>query len=310
MKIFYIIIIFLIQIYFVSSKDNLVHIEDKYFKETDYSNLKKIVEEYKEQISVSVVPLKDTHTPYFFKKSEVFVSASMIKLLILCDFIEEIDKGTIFLNSTYTYEEKDRVGGAGIIQKMSFGTNLTYEQLASYMIIYSDNIATNVLIDILGKDNINLKSKQLGLKATVLNRKMMKEGEENYISSEDIELMLKGILYKKVGSEDMCDRAMNYLLKNDDYDGIVRGLPNGTQFAHKTGSLNKIRHDGGIVLIKNKYIIIVLTKDFVFEEEANMLIGNISSIAYDIMIKEEPKSSQTYINYSVLSIILFLGLVI
>ena len=193
---------------------------------------------------------------------------------------------------------------------MPFGTNLTYEQLASYMIIYSDNIATNVLIDILGKDNINLKSKQLGLKATVLNRKMMKEGEQNYISSEDIELMLKGILYKKVGSDDMCDRAMDYLLKNDDYDGIVRGLPNGTQFAHKTGSLNKIRHDGGIVFIKNKYIIIVLTKDFVFEEDVNMLIGNISSFAYDIMIKEEPKSSQTYINYSVLSIILFLGLVI
>ena len=138
----------------------------------------------------------------------------------------------------------------------------------------------------------------------------MKEGEQNYISSEDIELMLKGILYKKVGSDDMCDRAMDYLLKNDDYDGIVRGLPNGTQFAHKTGSLNKIRHDGGIVFIKNKYIIIVLTKDFVFEEDANMLIGNISSIAYDIMIKEEPKSGQTYINYSVLSMILFLALVI
>lgn len=310
MKIFYIIILFLIQIYSVSSKDNLIHIEDKYFKETDYSNLKKIVEKYKDQIAVSVVPLQDTHTPYFFKKSEVFVSASMIKLLILCEFIEEIDNGTIFLNSTYTYEEKDKVGGAGIIQDLPFGTNLTYEQLASYMIIYSDNIATNVLIDILGKDNINLKSKQLGLKATVLNRKMMKEGEQNYISSEDIELMLKGILYKKVGSDDMCDRAMDYLLKNDDYDGIVRGLPNGTQFAHKTGSLNKIRHDGGIVFIKNKYIIIVLTKDCVFEEDANMLIGNISSIAYDIMIKEEPKSSQTYINYSVLSIILFLALVI
>lgn len=138
----------------------------------------------------------------------------------------------------------------------------------------------------------------------------MKEGEQNYISSEDIELMLKGILYKKVGSDDMCDRAMDYLLKNDDYDGIVRGLPNGTEFAHKTGSLNKIRHDGGIVFIKNKYIIIVLTKDFVFEEDANMLIGNISSFAYDIMIKEEPKSGQTYINYSVLSMILFLALVI
>ena len=294
----------------ISSKDNLINIENKFLKETDYSNLTKIIEEYKDQIAVSVVPLEGTHTSYFFKKSEVFISASMIKLLILCEFIEEIDNGTIFLNSTYTYEEKDKVGGAGIIQDMPFGTNLTYEQLASYMIIYSDNIATNVLIDILGMDNINIKSKQLGLNSTVLNRKMMKEGKQNFISSEDIEFMLKGILYKKVGSEEMCDRAMNYLLKNDDYDGIVRGLPNGTQFAHKTGSLDKIRHDGGIVFIKNKYIIIVLTKDFTLEEDANMLIGNISSIAYNIMINEEPTSSQSFINNSILVMILFLALVI
>ena len=47
------------------------------------------------------------------------------------------------------------------------------------MIKYSDNIATNVLIDILGMDNINKKSQELGLKATKLNRKMMKEGEQN-----------------------------------------------------------------------------------------------------------------------------------
>ena len=65
------------------------------------------------------------------------------------------------------------------------------------MIKYSDNIATNVLIDILGMDNINKKSQKLGLKATKLNRKMIKEGEQNYMSWEDIEVILKGIFYKK-----------------------------------------------------------------------------------------------------------------
>ena len=45
-------------------------------------------------------------------------------------------------------------------------------------------------------------------------------------------------------------------LENDDNDAIVRGLPKGTIFAHKTGSLTKIRHDGGIVFSGIKYIII------------------------------------------------------
>ena len=62
---------------------------------------------------------------------------------------------------------------------MPFGINFTYDTLEGYMIKYSDNIAINALIDILGMDNINKKSQELGLKATKLNRKMMKEGEQN-----------------------------------------------------------------------------------------------------------------------------------
>jgi len=309
MKILHFIIFFLLQIYNISGKDNLVKMDEIYFKDTNYTKLKEYIEKYKNQIAVSVVPLENSHTPFFYNKSEVFVSASMIKLLILCEFIEEIDHETIYLDQNYTYEEKDYVEGAGEIQKMPFGTIFTYDTLARYMIKYSDNIATNVLIDILGMDNINLKAKELGLNATKLNRKMMKEGEQNYMSSEDIEFILKGILYKTVGSEKMCDKAMDYLLENDDYDAIVRGLPNGTKFAHKTGSLDFIRHDGGIVFIKNKYIIIVLTKDFQLEEDANLVIGNVSAIAYDIMSKD-PQSSQSFINYSILAMFLFLALLI
>ena len=61
----------------------------------------------------------------------------MIKLLILCEFIEEIDHETIYLDQNYTYEEKDYVEGAGEIQKMPFGTIFTYDTLARYMIKYS-----------------------------------------------------------------------------------------------------------------------------------------------------------------------------
>ena len=170
MKILHFIIFFLLQIYNISGKDNLVKMDEIYFKDTNYTKLKEYIEKYKNQIAVSVVPLENSHTPFFYNKSEVFVSASMIKLLILCEFIEEIDHETIYLDQNYTYEEKDYVEGAGEIQKMPFGTIFTYDTLARYMIKYSDNIATNVLIDILGMDNINLKAKELGLNATKLNR--------------------------------------------------------------------------------------------------------------------------------------------
>ena len=244
----------------------------------------------------------------------------MIKLLILCEFIDQIDKKNISLDQNYTYREEDKVGGAGEIQKMPFGTIFNYDTLARYMIKYSDNIATNVLIDILGMDNINNRSQILGLKATELNRKMMKEGEQNYMSAEDIEIILKGILYKTLGSKEMCERGMEYLLENDDTDAIVRGLPNGTVFAHKTGSLDKIRHDGGIVFIENKYIIIILTKDFQLENDANYLMGNISSIVYDIMVKSPPQpepdttdpstQSLDFIKNSLIALIMIISLLL
>ncbi len=103
----------------------------------------------------------------------------MINLLILCEFIAQIDKKNIYLESNHTYKEEDKVDGAGEIKKMPFGINFTYDTLEGYMIKYSDNIATNALIDILGMDNINKKSQELGLKATKLNRKMLEEGEQN-----------------------------------------------------------------------------------------------------------------------------------
>ena len=285
----FLILLFILQIYNISSKDNLIKIEENYLKETNYSSLVEYIQNYTDQIAISVVPLENNHTSFYLNKSEVFVSASMIKLLILCEFIGQIDKKNIFLDQNYTYKEEDKVGGAGEIQKMPFGTIFNYDTLARYMIKYSDNIATNVLIDILGMDNINNRSQILGLKATELNRKMMKEGEQNYMSAEDIEIILKGILYKTLGSKDMCERGMEYMLENDDIDAIVRGLPNGTVFAHKTGSLDKIRHDGGIFFIENKYIIIILTKGFLLEDDANYLMGNISSIVYDIMVKSPPQ---------------------
>ena len=92
----FLILLFILQIYNISSKDNLIKIEENYLKETNYSSLVEYIQNYTDQIAISVVPLENKHTSFYLNKSEVFVSASMIKLLILCEFIDQIDK-KIFL---------------------------------------------------------------------------------------------------------------------------------------------------------------------------------------------------------------------
>ena len=268
-----------------------------------YDNLVKYITQYQDHLAVSVVPLDNSE--YFYLNNSVsFVSASMIKLLILAEFVKQIDDKTITLDQNYIYKIEDKVGGSGIIQDMAIGTNFTYDILALYMIKYSDNIATNVLIDILGMENINYACKRFNLTDTSLNRKMMNwTGVENYISARDTEILLKAIYYKNIGSEKMSDKALEYLKSNADYKGIAEGIPSGIVYAHKTGELDNVRHDGGIVYAKNKYIIIVLTKDYEYNF-ANQIMKEISKIAYSIT----NKGSFWKNNWS-LNLILFLILI-
>ena len=284
-------------------------------KDNIYSDLEKIIYNYTDQIAITAVSLDKEKTPFYLNEKKAFVSASMIKLLILCEFIDQVDNKNISLINIYTYREEDYVEGSGVIQNMTFGTNFSYDTLALYMIEYSDNIATNVLIDILGKDNINNKSQELGLNETRLNRKMMYwDGTENYINAEDTEFILKGLLYNKIGSVEMCERAIEYLLSNKDFDSIMRGLPKDVKCAHKSGSLDlPVRHDGGIVYAENKYIIIILTKNFTNVTDANYLMGNISEIVYNILGKENhgpDYNKRIFIRVYLMLLIIYISLLI
>ena len=66
-----------------------------------------------------------------------------------------------------------KTGGDGVLKELNAGHHFTLKELATLMIIVSDNQATNILIDFLGMENINLLGKELGLKESFLGRKMM-----------------------------------------------------------------------------------------------------------------------------------------
>lgn len=99
MKSLFWIVCFMFQIINMSSKDYLIKTEEFFLKNTNYASLEEKIEKYKDQIAVSVVPLENNHTSFYFNKTGVFVSASMIKLLILCEFINQTDDNIISLDT-------------------------------------------------------------------------------------------------------------------------------------------------------------------------------------------------------------------
>ena len=192
-----------------------------------------------------------------------FVSASVIKLAILGTLLDQAQSGVLSLDDSATVGPSDIVGGTGVIQASGAGGSYTYRQLAAYMIQDSDNTATNLIIDAVGMPAVNEYASEISLTQTVLNRRMMDfaAGDENYTSANDVAHILQLIYQGKLVSPDASEFALDLLKGQHDDAGLLEGLPAGSVFAHKTGTLDGVFNDGGIVLDRNPYVMVVLSGD-------------------------------------------------
>lgn len=209
--------------------------------------------------SVSVCIIDASNGNYCHVNSDkAFVSASMIKLAVLCEYMHAVDNGQLDPADRVTLKNMKVVGGTGLIQTERHAS-YSYDELCRYMIMYSDNTATNVLINKLGQDAINERVQALGCKNTSLNRQLMalNTNTENWISARDAATILYKFKNGTAASSTICAKALEYLSKQTDNEGMAEGISSGA-FAHKTGSLRSMRHDGGIVLGKRPYVIVAL----------------------------------------------------
>jgi beta-lactamase class A len=101
----------------------------------------------------------------------------------------QTDEGRIQLDAPRTLDRRNAVGGSGVLNELTTPT-LSLRDYATLMVVLSDNTATNVLIDIVGMDNVTTRMASLGLKATKLRRKMIdleaaRRGDENVSTPAD-----------------------------------------------------------------------------------------------------------------------------
>ena len=79
----------------------------------------------------------------------------------------------------------------------------------------------------------------------------------------------------------MCQKAESYLQAQTDNEGLAQGIPHTVPFGHKTGTLDSIRHDAGIVYAGKRYVIVTLTG--LNSGEANPLMSRISETVYNAL---------------------------
>ncbi len=214
----------------------------------------------------------------------VIPSASMIKLAILACLLDESAQGHVDLDTTLELTPDDIVGGSGTLQHAEPGTTYTLEELAYRMIAESDNVATNMIIGVLGKDAINAEAARLGLSHTELHHTMMDttgtDPENNCTSADDVARILAMVATGLLVDADSSALAQDFLEAQTVDMGLDAGVPDGVVVAHKTGTIEGAIHDGGIVYASGQtYVLSVMTQGLDYAEATN-LIERVSSTVY------------------------------
>jgi beta-lactamase class A len=154
--------------------------------------------------------------------NERFEAGSCIKAFILNEFYKQVHQKKINPNEILKYSKENFITGSGILRSLDLGVEMTAKNFAKIMIIVSDNIATNTLIDFLGIENINNTCKELGLTSTVLYNKIDFEKYEKLGTTTPrdygrfFEMLHKEELWSKEISREMLE-----IFKNQHYNRML-----------------------------------------------------------------------------------------
>ncbi|MGN7402813.1 serine hydrolase [Cytobacillus praedii] len=189
-----------------------------------------------------------------------FSSASLIKVPILIECFRQADRGTLNLQQPIQIASVEKAGGAGVLQALSSDLELKVMDVMTLMIIVSDNLATNLLIDLIGMDQINQGMRELNLQHTELNRKMMdftalKNGLDNYTTAFDMLTCLKEIDENRILSKESASKARR-IMENQQFQNKLSDQIDLDAFkiANKTGELFGNEHDCAIIEYENKSV--------------------------------------------------------
>jgi len=215
-------------------------------------------------------------------------AASTIKIPVMVEVFRQLASGRFDLNRHVTLRNADKDWGSGELCDAPAGHSYAVSDLLAKMIDISDNTATNMLIRLVGRHNINTSMYALGLRHTTLSNDIRTEGYgiryDLRSSPHDLALLLSGMAHQRLVDE-WSSAQMIAILSGQEHNTLIpEPLPPDLAIAHKTGTLHDTLNDVGIVYADNApYVIAVMTTDLPTLSAGRRFIRGISKLAYSQM---------------------------
>jgi len=219
-----------------------------------------------------------TTLQWSFNADTLFHAASTIKLAVLVGVYAQVSRGELTADSPVHVRNRftSIVDGNPFaiapgstdaeVAKLE-GRTMSVHDLAYEMITRSSNLATNLLIDVVGVDTIKRCLEELRVDGIVMVRGVQDEaavqaGINNLVTANGVLRLLRMIADGRAYSPEVCAQMLEILLDTRARSGIPAGVPGDASVAHKTGNISTVHHDAGIVYIGNRrpYFLVVLTQ--------------------------------------------------
>ncbi len=245
-----------------------------------------------------------------------FPMASTFKVPILVELFFQVREGKFRLEDEIDVQPSDQRLGSGMISSLvAPGIKLSVLNMAHFMMMISDNSATDILLAKVGAEAINARLKGLGIDGMSVNRSCqelikdfmtMQTGlwardqlkAANIKFGQDLRdtaapaamaVLLEKVFKKEIIDPASCDLILKILMKCETGGGRIKGeLPAGTPVAHKTGTIAGTVNDCGIITLpdgQGHVVLTIMTKDFA-EETADIeaILAKIARLVYDYFL--------------------------
>lgn len=255
------------------------------------------------------IAVYDTETQATFRRhaDRWFHAASTIKVAILLGVYASIHHGWLRPQSRLHVRNRFRSAVDGYPFRVAadrdansevhaaVGKMMRVTDLALHMIATSSNLATNLLLDLVGLETVQRALDELHLDGIDIRRgvedeRAFERGINNRVTADGLVQLMRLIAEERAFSPELSRDMLNILHAQEFKNGIPARLPAAVRVAHKTGEISTIAHDAGVVYPPNRkpYVVAILTEWSPDGSGRKPTIAEASQAIYEVLTSGGP----------------------